>query len=354
MESNNLKMEYPPVTSYPIVANMFSILWANKEFTIPWIADHFIQLRVSKEPLDFYISGNFFDYMIYHNVPIYMICPFIKVQVVDDSILHIYNRLTDFVEYSINNNNYVSIALNNFYFPCSPHYGKNHYMHPTFINGYDKNKKQIFVSDFYTNQRYIRNIVSYAQLNDSFEYKVVEKDFIGEPMFEYCNLLRYNQFNYATDLNLIKRSLSDYLNSKNSFDRSNYDYKNKDVEFYYGLEYYERILEYYLHSQSCEGSDSIPLDFRFIFILCDHKKLMSIRLEHLYKMRTINSKDFLQLSAKCVELLKQTTKILMLSIKYTATRNASIFTSILRFLEALKKFDAEVCTEILNVLQRKN
>ena len=44
LKSKILPTAAPPITSFPLIANMLSILWLDKNKTLPWICDRFIQL----------------------------------------------------------------------------------------------------------------------------------------------------------------------------------------------------------------------------------------------------------------------------------------------------------------------
>ena len=55
-----LTMTDPPITTYPSIANILSLLWDRKDNIMPWFVDHFIQLVVRPNHEDTF--GDFYDH----------------------------------------------------------------------------------------------------------------------------------------------------------------------------------------------------------------------------------------------------------------------------------------------------
>lgn len=41
-----LPVTYPPITSFPAIANTLSFLWVNEEKVFPWLCDRYLQLII--------------------------------------------------------------------------------------------------------------------------------------------------------------------------------------------------------------------------------------------------------------------------------------------------------------------
>lgn len=57
---NTINLADPPITTYPSIANVLSLLWREPDAIMPWLSGHFIQLivRSSHE----HIYGDFYDH----------------------------------------------------------------------------------------------------------------------------------------------------------------------------------------------------------------------------------------------------------------------------------------------------
>lgn len=96
-----LTCEYPPITSYPLIANMLSVLWAYKKDTINWISDRFIQLVGHKQKITGQSGiGTFYEYETSYNRPMFLSCPYLYVSRIDRTILnHCKFSFLTFVKY---------------------------------------------------------------------------------------------------------------------------------------------------------------------------------------------------------------------------------------------------------------
>ena len=142
-----LPVKYPPITSFPYLANMLSILWVNQERTLPWISDHFIQIYGSTN-----LGFDFYDNSSAFYIPAESYCPFIHIQQIDRKVInHGLHIFSDYVEFLIDNDWYSCLCLDRYYLSCSAQYKKDHFLHSTFIYGYDKEKEVVLIADFFNN-----------------------------------------------------------------------------------------------------------------------------------------------------------------------------------------------------------
>ena len=141
--------DIPPITSYPMIANMLIFLWPHKEKIMPWFCDHYIQLVIKT---DDYESdwANFYDGLHIDNILPAEYCPFCDFRRIDKTTrskdLQIF---TDFIEAQIANGYCIDTCLNQYFLSASHNFHKEHVMHLTFILGYDKGKNKVYIADFY-------------------------------------------------------------------------------------------------------------------------------------------------------------------------------------------------------------
>lgn len=142
---------YPPITSYPLIANMMSAIWSYKENVLPWVCDRFINLVGRKSSNSKYtLLGTFYEYELSNNLPMFVACPFLEQSRIQRTLLNYKNqKLTDFIKYCIENDFFVHVCLDRFYISNSPDFNVRHFYHPTFIYGYDETLGVVKTRDFY-------------------------------------------------------------------------------------------------------------------------------------------------------------------------------------------------------------
>ena len=150
---NVLVMNEPPITTYPSIANILSLLWDRKDNIIPWFADHFIQLMVRPNHDDTF--GDFYDHadMDTYYRTIYGL-PGIGWMRVNSETVH-YNVFSEYVQKQIDNGYALEACLDRYYFSFAEEYQKYHHKHSSLIYGYDSDKNEIYVAE----EEYIRGEV---------------------------------------------------------------------------------------------------------------------------------------------------------------------------------------------------
>lgn len=220
-----LPVEYPPIATYPNTASLFSILWARKDETLPWFCDRFIQLAVKCN--DFTdLWANFYDCTIANNYFVVNSCPYCDSLRMDRTTLNrSLDQFSDFIEYQIDRGYYIFATLDQYYLSCSKNYRQYHLMHTAFITGYDRQKNEIMLADFYDGSipnthvgvggKYSFRTVTYNEINDSYS-KNPPKD--GDPRYySFLTLYKYVGYDYNFQLELMRLSLEDYVGCKDTF-----------------------------------------------------------------------------------------------------------------------------------------
>ena len=185
-----LPVVYPPITSYPELANIFSIIFTHEEKVIPWISDRFIQLvvREGKEAavVDFYEHVDIDNYY-----SLLFGCPFISWLRINSSVIP-YDSFSEYVSYCIHHDYYVEPCLDQYYFEFSDCYKKEHFIHSSFINEIDLYSGKARIYDFFNKKKYNNFIISTSSLNNSFN-----NDYL-------INLYKFQDADYSWNKELLK------------------------------------------------------------------------------------------------------------------------------------------------------
>lgn len=324
-----LPVEQPPITTYPFIANSFSMLWLKKDKTLPWICNHFIQLTYRPNhpdaKADFYDNSDF-DHFI---TPLYL-CPFLGWLKLNRETMGCSN-FTNYVEKQITNGYYIEACLDNYYLSCSNNYLKNHFIHSTFIYGFDHDNQQIFISDFYDNGAYSRKIVSYDEVNQGINTNNY-----------FIILFKYEDFDYNFNIDLLSLFLNDYVEAKDSLRRFCFSSAQRNQGIKFGIEIYDYIKN--------DLSMQQFLDIRPFHILYDHKKLMKIRINYLYNSGYLNSYDYKMLNDNNNALLNKTLILRNKVIKYNITNRIELLSTIIENIKLLKDLDYQFFRELAHIL----
>lgn len=335
-----LILEKPPITSYPEIANPFSILWCHKEKTMPWIADRFVQLMMAKDDEDVW-NTHFYD--AYHP-SFYMplaFCPFISPCRIDRKMIDSsYRNFCEFLETAINNNKYVDIMLDWYYISESSLYLKEHLVHDTMINGYDSDKKIFYVSDFYK-YHYQRAILSYDEILNSYTSDCVSiwgQEAMSAHLYEYIDI------DYELNLDLLKLTLNDYLTGDDNLRGLKYyvDVFFRARELTFGVNCYDLLVEDLNNHSYC--------NMKAFHTLYDHKRLMKHRIEYLYSIGFISNKQQFLLLEKCNLLIQESLLARNMFLKMSISNNRTMLDKICKKLEYIKTQDIVFVKELLACL----
>ena len=326
-----LPVVYPPISSYPGIANPMSFLWVHKDKVLPWLCDRYIQLIIRP---DHYSPGDFYEHADTDNfIRPNELCPFYGLMRNNQTTAH-FDKFTDYIEYNIDHEYYLEACLDNFYLSCShDFYQKSHLrIHPTFIYGYDKEKQVIYIADFYENGKYIQTTATYDEINKSIE---------GIDYFIWS--YKYQNCNYELNLNLLKLYLSDFLNSTDSFHKFEFSAPSYNHNALFGLDYYQ-----YAHDVFIQPAEKI--DIRPLHILYDHKIMMQIRLEYLHTQNIISPKHFQELMELTNQSLKNALYLRNTVLKYNLSQKQTLISSLKDRCQLQKDYDENLFARLLQIL----
>lgn len=326
-----LPTSYPPITSYPGVANILSILWVNKDKVLPWICDRYIQIII--RPYNIRTRSDFYDQADTDNyVCEGYLCPFIGWLRNNQTTAN-FSIFTDYIEYQIKHGYYLEPCLDNYYLSCSALFNKRHHIHSTFIYGFDNEKKLIYISDFYDNGRYTREKVSYDEINKSIE---------GIDYF--INLFKYQESDYSFNITLLKIFIEDYINCRDSLKKFEFTCTDYNKDILYGLDFYNYIKDVFCNEY--------PIDTRPFHVLYDHKVMMKIRLEYLHKINVIDYNEFCILQERNNLLINSSHIFRNMAIKYNTTHDFGLLHRIKEYCNSLKQSDYNFFVDLLNCISK--
>lgn len=326
-----LPVVYPPITSFPAIANSLSILWVNKDKILPWVSDRYIQLVI--RPYHHLTRADFYDQADMDNyiIPAHS-CPFIGWLRNNQTTAH-FDNFTEYIEYQIEQGYYLDACLDAFYLSCSYNYNRRHFIHQTFIYGFDSEKRQVFISDFFDDGKYARKTVSYDEINKSIE-----------GIDYHINLYKYEDFDYKMNLELLKLSMEDYINCRDSLKKFEFSSASYNRDILYGLDYYDYIIEVFCNDE--------VIDRRPFHVLHDHKEMMKIRLDYLIKLKAFDNNKLEQICTRNDSLVSNSMVLRNMVLKYTLNHNSNLLCKIKEKCNAIKNSDKELFMDLLVCLNK--
>lgn len=239
-----------------------------------------------------------------------------------------FTDFTEYIEYQIKNNYYLDACLDTYYLSCSNNFNKKYFIHQTFIYGFNSEEKQVFISDFYDNSQYLRKIISYNEVN-----KGIEK------VDYFINLYKYEEFNYQINFDLLKLSVEDYINCRDSLKKFQFSYTIYNRDILYGIDFYNYSIYVFCKEDR--------IDIRPFHILYDHKKMMKIRLEYLYKINLFDNNVISEINSRNELLIEYSVILRNMVLKYNMRHNSNLLDRIKKKCENLKRADKALLMDFL-------
>lgn len=254
------------------------------------------------------MTGAFFD--LETGIPLighYSYCPFMHTAQMDREVMHSgWSSFLEFIKALVDLDYYIMMWLNQTYIPCSSDYLKKHGENPILIYGYDDQEKIIYTTGFYRDGKFGFETIHYLDILQAEKNLINPNEYIQTILTARYN----NNLTFPFDMSEFLLFLNDYLYSK---DHTNRFYYIKDKKYFYGLMYYDKLIEQVLMQKKC--------DIRLLHILVDHKIMMGYRLEYFKSENILASKQFHMLYKTNETLIRETTIIQNFAMKqnYTST-----------------------------------
>ena len=255
----------PLLNTYPHLNAALAIALVHEE-AYDWFYNKFIQLY-STMSNRFGARGGFVD-----GWTDAVKCPYIKENVISRKyIRENFRSILDFIIHCINYDCYVYVYLDRFYNEKSEDYQSDHHLHQMLIIGYDTDKQAFIGAEFYG------GIYRFEEVS----FEGIEKGYKGYEqssnqqrwMKSEVALFWYKPYQWEFDFEMLIRSFEDYLYERDS-----------TMVFYYTFKAWERTD--FKYAMAFYGTLRILIkeenwDIRAFHVLCEHKKMMIMRLEYM-------------------------------------------------------------------------
>lgn len=282
-----------------------------------WIANNFIQTRFNRK------EGKSIEYitLLKRDWRGYAVNPIVKISHDNMDVIKSYGiNLWDYIKANIDNNIYIEFWLDEYYVDTLQSYHLYHFSHESLVYGYDENSKSVSIISLKMGKPYSSRI--------SFNTLLIAHENANNN--EICYKFQYNPTNspYELSISHICEMLEDYLNGTNTSRKM--EYMLPGEEGTYGIKVYDAILN------GDEDQKTFFEDLRIVYLMYEHKKIMSRRVEYLNKRGYLKDVDFDELFKGIKELERLAEKIMNLTIKNKINSGVERQKKILVLLEAMK------------------
>ncbi len=339
-----LPVAQPIITHSPPVAYLSSIL-GNNPATYSWFMNHYVNIYIH--------NGGYFD-NFYDRVMFYHGCPWLQVvQLRREIVLNLCDKIIDYVKALLEQEFYVYALANVQYIEA---YGRNQYYgHNFLIYGYDDDKQEFLIADFFNRGRYGTARCSYDNVELALQTAHMEKDFV--------NLIygvKLKNIEYTFEVNMLSVMLKEHLDSTNLFykyktcpEEEYYSNKSGNDYNYFGFEEMQSLYSFGLtfYDKLCDMivSNSSKL-LRPIDLIYEHKIMMKYRTEYLMANQYISEKFYLRLKEKIEDLRKLSLLTRNLYLKHLMRPEREIIKKLPSQIQELKVLDQDFSNLLMTAL----
>ena len=337
-----------PSLIYGHIFNPLTIILAH-EGTKEWFLSNYIQLCA---PSEYFIYGekdieflNFYP-KYYSDFESF----YLRTHNINESILNLTkDNLIDTIISWLDNNYYIETFLNESEITGTYMWKlKFERLNEQLIYGYDKDLRIFKLTAFNDKNHYGTIDISFDDfVKVFFSFKTQkycrESDWIsvgnkyGLVLYQFREDVEYN-FNIKS----LVIQLDEYLNCKNT--ALHYTWLNEEkINFVFGVDVYTALTEW-LSLYETEF-----VDFRSLFGLWDHKKIMLERLRFLEENNYLDTSK--QYSHNYEKVEKIANKVRLLVLKYNMVRNKKIICDIIELLNSMKNQEFDILKNTFNDLE---
>lgn len=348
-QKNILKLAKPITNTWAAQSHLESMILLQDNAQC-WMFDNYINLLGSWDYQRKKCSLGFipFSNPTLHDITLsaWIKCPFIEfAQLSHYYVKSEYEDILEFVFYAIDAGYYLFMELYQAVLPKRT----NLKYQLTFIYGYDKEKKTIYVADHYDNGKYLIAEIGFLEFVKS--YKIAYWDTEEENLLEsskeivrekkLITVAKQKDFKYEFNKEWFKYQLIDYLDATYRLHGISPIPEQAYHIRYFGINGYD-LLNYFL----CElvNDEGIWRDWRSFTLLSDHKKLLLKRVEFLNENRIcmITNEEI----KKYNELYRSAQIIQNLFLKYAISSSKDVVGKMKKILLEMKSVEEEILTSL--------
>ncbi len=325
-----LPVHEPLSATYSHTAHVLSIIGNNT--IVPWWMNCFIQ-----------IYGECPDFLDYQDFW-FTECPILHTQHIGrDMVLIGWHSMADFVRDAIAHEYYVYAEVN---INCIGVYHASHgKSHDALIYGFDDDRQEYLIADFFDDKRYSSAWVSYQEVEKALLYD--EQIFGGTGIFfDDIYLLKEKQDAEAVFApDKVRDSIERYLERTPMIYGYNRfkPYSVKEVDQYlYGLDCYKLLLR--MASDSGTG-EPLPMRWRQVsHLMYEHKKIMCSRIQYMEERGILKYGDhYLRIFQDLAEEMLMTRNLLL---RYSITQRADDLKRIHPHIDRVCKAESEALSDL--------
>jgi hypothetical protein len=331
-----LPLEVPLIDVHSFHAFSLAILLTNKQLTMPWILSNYIHIF----GVPHFDKGNFIHLATSSN---FYEMPYTFVSKLHTEQLR--SWFPDHIQFFIdclNQNQYLSIALDEYYIPDTHSYQKNHLVHHILVHGYDLNQQLFRVAGYFSNPPLFafNKPVSFELFGEALAHAGPVKQRVSQTLeiirFPYEDL---STTPYEFDISMIIRSLEDHLLSRPLIEKN-----PKRIDFWFGMRAYELLVQFLQLEQE---NNKLIIHMKVLQTLVNHKKIMLERMKYLYEHQYITDSGFIGMSE---ELLKKTVIVHHLCVKQRIVQDPRNLIRAIKCVQELMDYEKNFLEKLMDHL----
>lgn len=310
MNNNVTKLPFdiPKYKTYPLNTAINGILRAHEDDEI-WLYNNYISLwmyswRKQKEYM--------VDFKYDMNSKYYEVCPMLKITIIE---LEKNDNIIDVIIEKIGEKKYIFLGVDVYFIDIwwNNIDRKSHSQHQMLIIGYDNEKKDVFVADFFKRKYSIQRI-SYIDFRKAFDANmgyIRQRD--GMEKIPICMYEYLKDDNYTLNAKRIKNMTFDFINSCEKTIKDDSDLFTVKEDVVYGSECLNHIVLYF---KECIYKNEW-LDYRIIHLIFIFNDIMFKRIDYLIKNKYVLENELIKKVRNNFKDLSKRSEILRsLVIKY--------------------------------------
>lgn len=272
-------------------------------------------------------------------------CPFLDFHYVSHSyIRNNFKDILEYIMYVIEKGYYV--YLNMFQKILSIRMGSD--IHKTFIYGFDKNKRILYVADHYDLGKYTLAELGFDEFLKAYEFTYWDSDgcnlLSGDVTWEreVIVIAKAMNFSYKFNMDWFKLQLQDYLDATYRMHCVAAIEEGEGYKRYFGISSYDLAMDYL--DMLMEDGKEIGKDWRILTLICDHKKLLKMRVDFFRERGICSISD--EEMMRYDRLHKSSEVVLNLFLKYRMSGKAESLMKMKEILESMKNAEYEMLREL--------
>lgn len=350
MKEIKLPLCESPIRVYSNYAYILSVL-LNQEEAKDWFYSNFIQVKyreeIEKSFLFNYSLGNLSKY--FYNVP------FLEVRSIKRTfLLKVCPNIIAFLCSALAEGYYIMTIADNYFLPVKSEYNNNHTLHLIMIHGYNL-EQGCFYSMGFDGPKYEESTLNFDDFYKAFTsmdgknvrirddmcmlYKLQDKKELLQPR------QGINYFSYEFNLNLVKRSLQEYLNSICSDEHFDCFYQ-QPAKMKYGITYYEAAEKYIQKYQNKEYDGA--LSQTAFHGMLEHKTVMVDRLKYMQEKGYVSNLN--HLVDMYENIARNALKVRNYVLKYNMTYDMDLLEKIKNILNEMYSDEKNTVNKLIEAL----